>query len=611
MKIEVELQQLKSNYDKTIDLVDGLKHRQKDVIKMIEFYSNSKYLNINLNNKYAENYNSENDVPYFQILNPICDTENTAKDLDTKDIAITSDDGNHYLESWLYSKEVQIWMKVVNFAKVLNDMRDTHTRYGSLLVKKVMRTDKDGKKQLYLELPEWKNTITDQVDIMSGAIVEVHWMTPIQVAKMTEWDKKGIDRLLKACKGTMKRIPVYEIRGEFSQATFKECNGDKYTPKDERKFSYQLYYIAGNPTDKTTASQLDGFIPLYWEDNTERVYKYLARKPKAGRSFGVGVMEEGEESQVWTNDAVLKQYRAMAYTSRVIGQTASKKLKGRNLLTEVEDGTILETEDGKPISALTLLPSGGLQQYTNIIQQWSAQLEKITSSYSAQRGDTPPSGTPFRLQATILQQSSSIFKTLQQEFGIFLTEIFEDWVIPYLSTQLTKEHILAYNFSPEELKSIDEKFSIRKANEIAKERVLSGGSITAEEYQTFIDNYDEFIKQTKGERFIEIPKDFYKNLKTKVTINITGEQRNKAVTLESLNNILITYASNPNLSADPVASQLLAKIIELSGAGISPVQITSAIAEKSKNDEQMQQMNMMQQGQGAPQQKMSLTNNPK
>ena len=592
LTIKQELQIIKGNYDKTIDLVDGLPFSQKNQVRTIEFYNNSKYLN-------GQKDELNREKPFMQVLNAICDVENTAKDLNTKDINITSDDGNHYLESWLLSKDIQVWMKEVNFAKTLNDMRDMHTRYGSLLVKKVT---KDG--ELNLELPEWKNLITDQVDIIQGAIVETHYMTAMEISRMEEWDKKKIRELLLKLKGkgSNKRIPIYEIRGEFSKATFKDVESKKYTEDDEMEFSYQLYYVAGLPQESGKETNFDGLVPLYWEDDTERVYKYLARKPKAGRGFGVGVMEEGEEAQVWTNDAILKQHRAMEYTTKVIGQSASKKLKGRNLLTETDDGTILETEADKPITSLNLLPSGGLAQYNNLITQWYDQLQKTTSAYSAQRGDTPPSGTPFRLQATVLQQSSSVFKSLQQELGIFITEIFEDWVMPHLAKKLNREHILAYNFSPEELKEIDNKFTAKMANQRAIDAILEGKMVNQEEYDGWIENYDEFIKQTKSQRFIDIPKDFYKNLKAKVTVNITGEQRNKAATLESLNNILITYASNPALSTDPVASQLLTKIIELSGAGISPVSITGAMNEKAKKDQETMEQNALMQtgGQAIP-----------
>jgi len=594
--ITQELEIIKKGYDKTIEIIEGLNYKQKDIIKMIEFYSNSKYLG-------GQKDELGRDKPFYQILNAICDVENSAKDLDTSDIQLTSDDNNHYLESFLLSKELYVWMKETNFAKVLNDMRDIHTRYGSLLVKKVISKDKDGKKILKLEMPEWKNVITDQVDIINSPIIETHYMTAKEIAdKSKVW--KNTKQILDKLKGQgyTKRVPVYEVNGILPSSFIQIQNGQKPTKTNE--YTRQLYYIAGLPKEEKTGND-DVFIVLWWEENTEQIYKYLARKPKSGRAFGVGVFEEGEEAQIGTNDAILKQKRAMEYTTKVIGQTASKKLKGRNLLSETDDGTVLEIEDGKPVSAINLLPSGGLAQYNTLIDQWYSQLEKTTSAYGAQRGDNPMSGTPFRLQATLLQQSSSVFKVLQQEFGIFLTEIIEDWVLPFLTSKITQEHILAYDFSPEELKEIDKKFSIKMANQKAKEMILSGKMISQEEYDSFVEGYDTFIKNTKSKRFIKIPEGFYKNLKAKVTVNITGEQRNKAATLESLNNILTIYASNPAMSSDPVASQLLAKIIELSGSGISPISITSAINEKQKSEEQA--MNM--QAQQIPQTKTSLINN--
>lgn len=164
-KIANELLNIKRNYDKSIMIVSGLSFRQKDVIKMIEFYSNSKYLN-------GQKDELKREKPFYQILNGICDVENAAKDIDTKDVHATSDDGNHYTESFLMTKDIYEWMKAANFGKTLNDMRDMHTKYGSLLVKKCYRPDEDGNMQLYLDLPEWKNVITDQVNILDNPIVE-------------------------------------------------------------------------------------------------------------------------------------------------------------------------------------------------------------------------------------------------------------------------------------------------------------------------------------------------------------------------------------------------------------------------------------------------------
>ena len=67
-----------------------------------------------------------------------------------------------------------------------------------------------------------------------------------------------------------------------------------------------------------------------------------------------------------------------------------------------------------------------------------------------------------------------------------------------------------------------------------------------------------------------------------------------------------TYSSNPEAANDPIGQIFILKILELSGAGVSPVQITSAINEKAK--EAQAQMAMQPTGQTQPS-PMSLSAN--
>lgn len=618
--IFTELEQIKINYDKTIQLAVGLPFSQKETIRMVDFYSNSRYLNRQIDELGL-------DKPFYNIVNAMCDVENAAKDIDTKDIGVTSDDPEHYTASFLMSKDIYEWMKEVNFAKDLNDMRDTDTRYGSLLVKKCIYTDDDGKKQFKIEIPEWKNVITDQVDIENSPIVEVHFMSATDLKKMTEWDQTAIKEVIKKMrKAKITRTPVFEIRGEFPKSYITELENEQSEADiEDTDFSYQLYYIAGELSGlqqgNESAQTIDftsQLTPLYWEDDTERVYKYKARKRKAGRDFGVGVVEEGEQAQISTNDAILSQTRAMRYTSKVIGQTASKKLKGRNMLTEVDDGYILEHEDGKPITPLQLLPSGGLNQYQNVLNQWYTQFERTTSSFNAQRGEAQ-GDVPFRAQALQLQQSGSVFQDLQEDMGIFIVELFTDkgWIMDFLAKRINTEHILAHEFSMDELKEIDKSFATDYANRTALNMILSGKIVSADDYASFMQIGDDTIKKTKTSRFLQVPKDYYKKFKSKVTVNVTGEQRNKAAVMESLFNMIDLYSKNPNISNDPVLTELFMKAVELSGSGISPVSLVGAIQEQQKKVQEQQQAQMEQAqqpgGQPAPggqPQPLSLAANP-
>ena len=68
--------------------------------------------------------------------------------------------------------------------------------------------------------------------------------------------------------------------------------------------------------------------------------------------------------------------------------------------------------------------------------------------------------------------------------------------------------------------------------------------------------------------------------------------------------------ANPAAATDPVAQQLLMKGLELSGAGISPVSIASAIGEKTKKDIETLQQNVMMQPTETTAVKMGLTAKP-
>lgn len=581
-KIYDELANVKSAYNQSVDLLEAesggvgviggqrLSFSQRAKIRMIEFYSNSKYLN-------GQKDELGRDKPFYNIVNGVIDVENAAKDLDSKDMEVVDLDGNHSQDAFLFGKEVQVWMNFENWGKTLNDMRDVHSRYGSLLVKKHVYYDENNKKRICVQLPAWKNIWNDQVNLLGSPIVEIQWMLPSEIMKMTEWHKDQKEALIKYWKKTYprkRRIPVYEMRGEFPRSFYKQMTDETTVMEDSTDYSYQLYYMGGEADGK--------LFNLYEEDDTEKVYKYLARKPKPGRAFGWGVIEEGEEAQVWTNDAVLKQFRALEYSSKVVGQSASKKLRGRNLLTEVDDGQVLEHEEGKPITTVPLVPAGGMPQFQSLIQQWYDQFEKASSAYDAQRGGQAKSHTPARLQSLQLQQSGSVFKTLRQEFGIFVSEIFNDWIMPFLAEQLTTEHILAAEFTPDELKELDNNYAIYETNKKAKEAILSGKIVSPEDYDAYMQTAKDVVAKGKGRRFLQIPKDKYKDLKAKLMFVTTGEQKDRAAILESVQNIMMMYMKNPAITQDPVLALLFKEIINMSGLGVSSIQLMAAIQEQAK-----------------------------
>ena len=550
MKLITELKQIESDYQNgTIQITDGLVFSQNEMIRLVEFYSNSKFLNGGKDSK-------GRDKPFYNIVNSMVDTAVVATDIDTKDIRVEADNEGSYDKSFLFNHEIYNWMKESNFAKTLNEIGETRSRYGGVIVKKCKEKGEEMKAKVVV----WKNLITDQVDILNGIIIEKHYMTPNELREKSDvwsnvdeaiglYGKKGYTR-------TDERIEIWEVHGKLPVDYLSddaECSdASDYSPQ------VHFYCVKGAKSEH-----------LYWADEKELPYKYLAWKEVSGRALGRGVVEEGEEAQVWTNDAVQKKQSAMELSGKIILKTNSKKI-GNNVMTDMDNGHIVVLEDGKDLNTVNLI-NGALPQFTETVQEWWSQYERVTSSYDAVRGETPPSGQPYRLQALVSQTGSSHFDYRREEEGIFLKELFYDWVFLEIKKKLTKKHILASDFTPEELMKIDESFATHEANRFILDSFLSGKTATMQDFLAAKDQYMQFIGKDGKRRFLDIPDGYYNDMKAKLTINITGEQKNKQVVMETLSNILQTVAANPAILQDNNLMTIFNKILEMSG--VSPLSL--------------------------------------
>jgi hypothetical protein len=565
-KIFTELDEIKVNYHSTSrEKIGGLKRSQYQVIKMCEYYSDSRYLG-SLGNK-RQIGKGEIDIPFYNIVNYRVALAKTATDLDIKDIQIISDNPKYQVHSMLLNKECYEWMKKEEFSKTLNQMGQTRPKYGGYLIKKT-----EIKGRLQISVVRWTNVWTDQNDILAGAIVEKHHMSPVQIKKKDDvWE--NVTQVLKAWKKIKAAdrptsIDVYEATGEFPVALFKNANKQDVTEDDLYTYSLQRYFIAEVDGVKylLDSQELSGEMTDY--------YEYLSWEEN-GYGLGRGVIEDSEEAQVWTNDAVINESIAMALAGRVGIKTNSKKV-GNNIL-EHDHGKIYELGVNEDLNAFNLAPSA-LGQYQQQIEKWNKQATDVTSSYDAATGEQPPAGTPFSQTALLNQVASKPFDYKREEWGIHLTKIFDKWVIPYLIKKIRKEHILVSEFTDVELEVIDESFANYNVNQAVKEQLLTGGVVDPADQEALTEQYKTHIKKNGKKRFLEIPEDYFSDIECKVTVVTTGEQKNKAVILQSLNEIMGTVIKsyNPNTGefgvfTNPELSRIFKDIVELAGAGLSPV----------------------------------------
>ena len=531
-----------------VTIVEGLDYNPYDTFRRIEFTTNSKYIS-------GQKDRRGKLKPFYNILNYRVNIATRATDIDTKDIQIVADAPQFMATSFILQKEVYNWMKDENFAKTLNDMGYTRAKYGGVLVKKCQYKEDGEEEELEIEVVDWRNVIVDPIK-PTDLVIEKHFMTAEDLSeKMDVWDNvKDAMEMANKCKDG--RLEVYEVHGSFPESYSPE-GGDEYT------FKEQCFFITFKGRAKESTI-------LYHSFEEETPYKYLAWEKVAGR-LGRGIIEDGFEAQIWTNDAVIKEKEAMELGSKVVFTSTDPNIQN-NILSEVDNGQIIKRTQGTEFSIANTI-TNALPEFNRLIQSWDTQIERTSSTFAAISGETMPSNTPYRTTAILNQEATSMFDYRREEMGIFLVEIFTDWTIPYLLKKFNKKHILAAEFTPEELKGIDESYANYRANEETMKIILSGKPVYAEDYEKMVQGYKELLMQSKQIRFLDIPKGIYKNWQPKVTIITTGEQKNKAVILESLNNVLMTVAKAPQVLTDPTLSQVFGKILEVSGSGISPLSL--------------------------------------
>ena len=532
----------------TVQITAGLTFNAYQTIKKILFYTESKY-------ESGQKDRRGKLKPFFNIVNFRVNVATRATDLDTKDIQIVADEPQFMPMSFLLQKEVYNWMKDVNFAKTLNEMGSTRAKFGGVLVKKCMEQEEGEEEELELEVVDWRNVIVDPAN-PDDMVIEKHYLNENELAeKDGAWDgvREAIDLVRKLPE---KKLEVFEVTAELPEA-YSPDGGDKYTYRIQKFFMY----------NKARGGKA---VILYHEFLDEFPYKYLAWENINGR-LGRGIVEDGFEAQQWTNDAVIKEKEAMELGSKVIFKSTDPSIQN-NILSEVENGQIIKIAPNTDLSIANTI-TNNLPEFRALIQSWDSQLEKTTSTFNAVTGETMPSGTAYRTTAILNQEATSMFDYRREEMGIFLVEIFTDWIIPYLLKKFNKAHILNAEFTAEELVAIDESYSNYRANEEAIKTMESGTPVYAEDYAKLVEAEKLILKKGKSNRFLDIPKGYYGNWKPKVTILTTGEQKNKAVILESLNNVLMTAAKAPQVLTDPTLSKVFAKILEISGSGISPVSL--------------------------------------
>lgn len=570
-KILTHLDNIVDAYKEPAEIVTGLSRNPKDIIRTIEFYSNDKYLSGQLDSLGREK-------AFYQIGNFRVTVAKTATDVDVKDIKYEPDSLDDAVAAMIINHELYKFLKESNFSETLNDMGKARPKYGHLIVKKC-----EYDSELDIEVVELTNLDFNPNDVMGGVLIESHYLQPSELADKEDAGWENINDVLKAHakanKNKPAQIEIKEVTGVFDE-TFDPDMDD--TEANEMKFKKMCFYIGVVNKKK--------FL-LYKEDlrDDEDKYKGLAWE-KVKLSMGRGVVEDGFEAQWATNDSMLAMSNAMALSGKVILSTDSQKIQG-NAITGVDNGHIFQVEQGRSLTSVNLSASA-LPQFQNIIELWRQQYDNSVSVHDANTGEAPTAGTPYSQTALLNQVANSPFEYQREVWGIFLNEILNDWIFPYLIKKIKKPHYLVSEFGDEELQLIDDTINAQNHNQMVKDKILEGDVPTPDDIAGVKTAVAKSLSAFGNKREIQIP-DKFLDVQGKITANITGELKNKQAILASLAQIGkdITATYNPNTGQfgamqDPFLRKLYGNIINLAGTPMTSADLKpSATAPVAQPDQ--------------------------
>lgn len=570
-----EIKKAQDAWDSPIEK-DGLILHVKDILKKVEFYSNSQFIT-------GSRDELGRDKPFDNIVNPAVNVAVRATDFDTKDIQLIPKAPNLAVKAMMLRKELKNWMEEANYSKYLNDEGEAECRYGGAITKITETKD-----ELFFDVVDWFNIKVNQVNFADGAKIEIHYMTQLELnRKRKSWDglDKNWDDIMELFEVEAKKkkggkilntIEVYEVEGEFP----RECFLEDYEGDDD-SYSLQKYFLIMSGKERQYV--------LYKEEIKKTAYEYNPFNPRNAIILGRGIVEDGFEPQKWVNDSRIKEKDVMEMASKLIFKSDDPQI-GENALTSYLTGDIIPLSEGKDITPLNTV-SNAIPQFNNNVESWKGTYQSITSTFSAITGEEMPANTPLGALQIQNQEARSIFDYRREQRGIFHKRLVLERVIPFLVKRMSKSHVLNAQFSGEELKMIDNDIAIYEVNNMLIDEILDGKVVTSEDYDFKKDEVVQKYQKGRDRRFIDIPDNYYDDLKDSVMVVTTNEQFNKTAMLQSLSSVIQTVSQNPQILEHPMLSQVFGQMIEMSGIGISPTLLNAPTLDTKKvNGNQMQGM---------------------
>lgn len=518
----------------------------------------------NVANGWFHTGKNDGNRPYDDIVTPIVNVAFRTEGFDVKDIVPFVDDAYKNYKSFLVKKYHPKWARKQQLDTLIDEVVESSIIYDLVILKDIGGVRPEVQKLQTI-------AFCDQTDALAGPICFKH---SYSIAELLEykgkWKDEKIDlAILKAkqskeaplakgkeAKTPGKYIEVYELHGKLPEH-WLPGGGDLLKYADQ--LHIVCYYLDENGEEQglTLYSGKERPISEIFEQlKIDQVKSY-------GRACGRSIVETLFEPQVWRNYSEIKIKNMLDAAVDVIVTDSDEY--GNQQTSKLKPNTIVKLNKGDRFDKInTQMQNLADFQNYGIRKENSARV--IGSASDAQLGTNPVSGTPFSLQALVVQQGQGIHEYRQGKIATWFADIlYPKWILGYLVKDMNNGKNFSEELSLDELQWVTKRMVENRTERKMAELIFNGKIVTSEIKQQALEFYKAEFAKMDSRGFFEIIKDELQGIKTDVFVNIKGKQRNMAANADKLTNVIRALIANPAAFTQPGISDMVNQLFEESG----------------------------------------------
>lgn len=572
-------------YQQDIALADGWNWNMPRHLRRSFLYKNSQFEEQNENRTLRPNKN---------IVLGILNVQYRTEGFDVKDIELFVNNPDEYYKSFLAKKYHEKWALDNAIDTFIDELVESYCDYGGALVKNIgkkrpevvdLRTIAFCNQRSILDYPFGFKRVYSQGELKKAAKEQGYGKSE-NGANMT------VNELITLTKEEdREEIEVYEVYGylpkEYLQDEYQEIDLEN---DDEMQFQVVAFYKDEKSNDLG--------VTLYKTrvPDLGKVFKLLKRDDIKDRALGRGVVEELFEPQKWTNWNEIKVVELLEAASKVILLTDNQSVvsKHKGGLKNMQNLELVEVnQDSRGVWQLDNTPRS-MALFDRSIAEWENHGQVLGSANDSLQGETPPSGTPFKLYERQTMEAKGMHSYRRGKIATFVDEIYRDWVLPYIMREIVNDNTFLAELSANEMEEVAKRFTKHYVNQKLVEKVLGGKEIKQGEAEELAQIAEGRFMET-NKKFIKILKNEFEKKNISVRTNIAGKQKNLDLLTDKLVGVMRQWMQMKATGVDTSGMDNILNTI-LESSGLSPVMF----GYKGGQAQQMNARLAQGQNQGAP-----------